>query len=112
MLERGVRERVPGVHVNGGGARRLPNTTNLRFDGVTTAKLLPALRAVAASTGSACQVKTSRPSHVLTAMGLSREESFGSLRFSLGRPTTEAEVDAAVEAIARAAAAVRPARAA
>jgi cysteine desulfurase len=111
-FERGVQARVPGVHVNGGGVARLPNTTNLRFDGVTTAKLLPALRGVAVSTGSACQVKTAQPSHVLTAMGLSREESFASVRFSVGRPTTEAEVDAAVEEVARAVNDVRPARAA
>ncbi|HLT47651.1 MAG TPA: cysteine desulfurase family protein [Rubricoccaceae bacterium] len=111
-FEKAVRARVGGVAVNGGAAPRLPNTTNLRFDGITTAKLLPALRDVAASTGSACQVKTTKPSHVLTAMGLSREESFASVRFSLGRPTTEAEVDAAVDALARAVEAVRPARAA
>jgi cysteine desulfurase len=111
-FERAVRERVPGVLVNGGRAPRLPNTSSLRFDGVSTAKLLPALRGVAASTGSACQVKTSQPSHVLTAMGLSREESFASVRFSLGRPTTEAEVDAAAEHVARAVSAIRPARAA
>jgi cysteine desulfurase len=111
-FEKGVRTRVGGVQVNGGGAPRLPNTTNLRFDGVTTAKLLPALRGIAASTGSACQVKTAQPSHVLTAMGLSREESFASLRFSLGRPTTAAAVDAALEEIARAVNDLRPARAA
>ncbi|MDX1420098.1 MAG: cysteine desulfurase family protein [Rubricoccaceae bacterium] len=107
-----VRARVGGVAVNGGGAPRLPNTANLRFDGVATAKLLPAMRGVAASTGSACQVKTAQPSHVLTAMGLSREGSFGSVRFSLGRPTTEADVEAAAEEVARAVDAVRPARAA
>jgi cysteine desulfurase len=109
-FERALRERVGGVHVNGGGAPRLPNTANLRLDGVTTAKLLPAMRGVAASTGSACQVKTSQPSHVLTAMGLSREESFASVRFSLGRTTTEADVDAAAAEVARAVAAVRPVR--
>jgi cysteine desulfurase len=101
-----------GVHVNGEGAPRLPNTTSLRIDGVTTAKLLPAMRGVAVSTGSACQVKTAQPSHVLTAMGLSREESFASVRFSLGRPTTEAEVEAAAEEVVRAVEGVRRARAA
>ena len=109
-FEAGVMDQVPGVSVNGSGAPRLPNTSNLRFAGVRTAKLLPALRGVAASTGSACQVKTSEPSHVLTAMGLSADQSFSSVRFSLGRPTTEDEVDAAVEEVARAVASVRPTR--
>ena len=106
-FERGVLDRVPGTHVNGGGAKRLPNTSSLRFDGVSTSKLLPAMRSLAVSTGSACQVKTSTPSHVLTGMGLSRDASFGTVRFSLGRPTTEAEVDAAIEAVAEAVASLR-----
>ncbi|NNF57841.1 MAG: cysteine desulfurase [Rhodothermaceae bacterium] len=106
-FEQGVLTRVPETHVNGGGVERLLNTSNLRFDGVTTAKLLPAMRGLAVSTGSACQTKHAKPSHVLTAMGLSREQSFASVRFSLGRPTTEAEIDTAIEEVASAVAAVR-----
>lgn len=106
-FESAVVEAVPGTHVNGAGAPRLPNTTSLRFEGVRTSFLLPAMREVAASTGAACQTRTHQPSHVLTAMGLTSDQSFGTVRFSLGRPTTEAEVDAAVGHVADAVHAAR-----
>ena len=106
-FEQGVLGRVPSTRVNGAEAPRLPNTSSLRFDNLTTAKLLPEMRGVAVSTGSACQTKTAKPSHVLSAMHLTKEQSFGTIRFSIGRPTTEAEVDAAIEEVVRAAAAVR-----
>ena len=106
-FEAAVCEAVPGTHVNGGGAERLPNTSSLRFEGVRTSHLLPVMRDVAASTGSACQSRTGTPSHVLTAMGLTPDQSFSTVRFSLGRPTTEAEVDAAVGHVAEAVHAVR-----
>lgn len=107
LFDREVVARVPGAHVNGAGAPRLPNTTSLRFQGVSTSRLLPALRGLAVSTGAACQTKTAQPSHVLTAMGLSREQSFATVRVSLGRPTTEAEVTGAVDQLAAAVATVR-----
>ena len=106
-FERTLCARLSDVSINGAEAERLPNTSNLQFGRVSTARLLPALRGVAVSTGSACQVKTSTPSHVLTAMGLGREASFGSVRFSLGRPTTEQEIDQAVDEVAEAVKAVR-----
>ncbi len=106
-FERGVLDRVPYTHINGAGAPRLPNTTSLRFDDLTTRELLPEMRGLAVSTGSACQTKTAKPSHVLTAMGLSKEQSFGTIRCSIGHPTTEAEVDAAVEEVVRAVGVVR-----
>ena len=106
-FEAAVRDAVPGTRVNGGGAPRLPNTSSLRFEGVRTSHLLPVLRDVAASTGAACQAQTGQPSHVLTAMGLTPDQSFSTVRFSLGRPTTEAEVDAAVGSVAEAVRAVR-----
>lgn len=106
-FERAVVEAVPGTHVNGAEAPRLPNTSSLRFEGIRTAQLFPVMREVAASTGAACQTRTQQPSHVLTAMGLTPEQSFATVRFSLGRPTTEAEVDAAVGHIAEAVHSVR-----
>ena len=106
-FENGVLQQVQSTHVNGGEAPRLPNTSSLRFDDLTTVKLLPEMRGLAASTGSACQTKTAKPSHVLVAMGLTKEQSFGTIRCSIGHPTTEAEVDAAIEEVARAVAAVR-----
>ena len=106
-FENGVLQQVQSTHVNGGEAPRLPNTSSLRFDDLTTVKLLPEMRGLAASTGSACQTKTAKPSHVLVAMGMTKEQSFGTIRCSIGHPTTEAEVDAAIEEVARAVAAVR-----
>ena len=106
-FEAAVREAVPGTHVNGGGAARLPNTSSLRFEGVRTSHLLPVMREVAASTGAACQSRTGTPSHVLTAMGLTPDQSFATVRFSLGRPTTDDDVDAAVGHVADAVHAVR-----
>ena len=106
-FEAAVCDAVPGTRVNGGGAPRLPNTTSLRFEGVRTSHLLPVMRDVAASTGAACQARTGDPSHVLTAMGLSPEQSLSTVRFSLGRPTTEAEVDVAVGHVAEAVRSVR-----
>ncbi len=92
----------PGVRVNGSTAHRLPNTANLLFAGVKTRDLLPAMRGLAVSTGSACQTAAAAPSHVLTAMGLSDAEAFASVRFSAGRFTTEEQIDRAVEEVATA----------
>ena len=106
-FEAAVVEAVPGAHVNAAGAPRLPNTSSIRFEGVRTGQLLPVLRDVAASTGAACQSRTGTPSHVLLAMGLTPEQSFSTVRFSLGRPTTAEEVEAAVGHVAEAVHAVR-----
>ena len=98
-FERDLTARLEGVHVNGGGADRLPNTSSLRFDGIPPGRLMPALRGLAVSTGSACQVRTSEPSHVLAAMGLDRDQAARTVRFSLGRPTTESEMSTAAEEV-------------
>ena len=111
-FEAAVLDAVPGAAVNAAEAPRLPNTSSVRFEGVRTSNLLPALRDVAVSTGAACQTRTAQPSHVLTAMGLTPDESFSTVRFSLGRPTTEHEIDATVEHLAEAVQAVRRRRAA
>jgi cysteine desulfurase len=100
-LEQSVLDRISGVHVNGGGAPRVCNTSNLRFDGIDTEPLLIALdlRGFAVSSGSACSSGASEPSHVLTAIGLTREQARSSLRISLGRANDLAQVDALVEAL-------------
>lgn len=88
-----------GLHLNGAQAVRLPGHINLSVHGVHGEVLLQALAAqLALSDGSACHSATMVPSHVLTAMGLSPALAQASLRFSLGRFTTAAEVDAAIEA--------------
>ena len=85
-LERGILAAVPGTAVNGDPARRVPNTTNISFDGVEAESLLIALdlEGVAVSTGSACSSGSLEPSHVLRAMGLPHARTRNSLRFSLG----------------------------
>ena len=111
-FEAGLAEAVPGTRINAKGAPRLPNTSSVIFDGIESGKLLGSMREVAASTGAACQSRTQKPSHVLTAMGLTADESFSTVRFSLGRYTTEAEIDRAIQHITEAVASTRQRRAA
>ena len=97
-LESGILTHVPGTAVNGDRDRRVPNTTNISFDGVEAESLLIALdlEGVAVSTGSACSSGSLEPSHVLKAMGLPNARTRNALRFSLGARTTDAEVDAVI----------------
>jgi cysteine desulfurase len=94
-LEAGILARVPRVAVNGAGAERVPNTSNISFDGVEAESLLIALdlEGIQVSTGSACSSGTLEPSHVLRAMGLPPSRVQASLRFSLGPTNTEEEID-------------------
>jgi len=100
-LEAGILGAVPRVEVNGAGAERLPNTTNLTLHGVDGEGLLLALdlEGIAASSGSACAAGSLDPSHVLLAMGLPREAVQASLRLSLGFGTTGEDVDRVLEAL-------------
>lgn len=77
--------------------RRLPNTANVRFGGADADAVVVNLEPVAASTGSACSSGSIEPSEVLLAMGLSREAAYECVRFSLGRFTTEEDIDLAVD---------------
>ena len=97
-LERGLLQRVPQSRVNAALAPRIPNTTNILFPGVDGEALLIALdlKGLSCSTGAACSSGAVEPSHVLTAIGLTPAEARSSLRFSLGRPTTRQEIDAAL----------------
>jgi len=94
-LEQGVLATVPGTAVNGSGAPRVPNTTNISFERVEAESLLIALdlEGIAVSTGSACSSGTLEPSHVLKAMGFPAHRTQNSIRFSLGLGNTEAEID-------------------
>lgn len=82
-----------GVHLNAKAAPRIPGCLNVRFNGVEGESLIVRLQKVAISSGSACNSANSNPSHVLLALGLSHEEAYNSIRISLGRFTTEEEVD-------------------
>jgi cysteine desulfurase len=108
-LETGILSRIPHVHVNGLGAARTSNTSNLRFDGIDSDALLIALdlRGFAVSSGAACSSGAPEPSHVLLAMGLTREQARSSIRFSLGRTNTAEQVEPLLEAVADAVAHLR-----
>lgn len=100
--------RLHGVTQIGDVDRRLPNTANVHFDGADADAVVVNLEPVATSTGSACSSGSIEPSEVLLAMGLSRETAYECVRFSLGRFTTEDDIDIAVD---RAVAAVSRVRA-
>jgi len=108
-LQQGLLELVPYSRVNGGRAARTPNTTNLVFPGIEGEALLIALdlKGLACSTGAACSSGAVEPSHVLTAIGLPAEEARASLRFSLGRHTTSADIDFALNVVPAAVAQLR-----
>ena len=93
-LEARVLENVKGVRLNGKGAERIPNTLNFSFDGLEGESLVMNLdlEGIAASTGSACSEGNVEPSHVVLAMGLSKEMAVSSLRLSLGRFSTEEDI--------------------
>ncbi len=88
---------LPRVLQNGDPSRRLPNTANLCFAGADAEAVMANMDPVAVSIGSACSSGAIEPSDVLVAMGLSHQDAFESVRFSLGRFTTDADIDVAVE---------------
>jgi cysteine desulfurase len=100
-FEREVLRRVPDVEINASEAPRLPNTSNLLFRGISAEALIIALdmRGIAVSTGSACSSGSIEPSHVLLAMGRSRQEAKSTVRFSFGRYNTWNEVTQLIDAI-------------
>jgi cysteine desulfurase len=100
-LEQGILAQVLEAGVNGEGATRVPNTTNLHFDHIDGEAVVIALdlKGLAVSTGAACSSGAIEPSHVLIAMGLRAEQARASIRFSLGKQTTEADIDFALELV-------------
>lgn len=97
-LQRRILEQVEDAHVNGDGVKRVPNTSNIRFDYIEGESLVIALdlKGLAVSTGAACSSGAIEPSHVLTAMGLRSEQARASIRFSLGKQTTEEDIEFAL----------------
>ncbi len=104
LLDR-LRVEIGGLEVNGTMTRRLPGNLNVRLRGVDSEALIARCTSVAFSSGSACSSSTPAPSHVLLAIGLDRDAADESVRFSVGRSTTEEDVDAAaarvVDVVAR-----------
>ncbi len=89
-------EDLDGIHLNGAADVSVPNILNLAFTGVDGESLLMALRDIAVSTGSACNSASVEPSYVLKEIGVPRQLALASLRFSLGRFTTEDEIDSTI----------------
>jgi cysteine desulfurase len=102
-FETGVRQIAPNTMIHGEGAPRLPNTSNLAFPGIDGEALLILLdqAGICVSPGSACGSAARNPSPVLTAMGLSTELAKSSVRFSLSRETTDAEIDTTLTELER-----------
>ena len=93
-LEEGLKERISDVQVNGHPTQRIPNTLNISFFYIEGEAILLSLdmEGIAASSGSACTSGSLEPSHVLMAMNIPPENAHGSLRFSLGKDTTEEDI--------------------
>ncbi|NWG16617.1 MAG: cysteine desulfurase [Chloroflexi bacterium] len=108
-LVEGILSRVPGALLSGHRERRLPSHASFVFDGVDSSRLVMHLDAkgVAASGGSACKTGNPEPSATLLAMGYSRREAIGGLRLTVGRQTTEADVDYTINAVVEAVEKVR-----
>ncbi len=100
-LRDGIVAELDGVIEHGHPQARLPNTVSLAFAGVDGGALLLGMRELAVSSGSACTSADPRPSHVLEALGVPRALADATVRFSLGRPTTEEEVARAVQVVVR-----------
>ena len=95
QLQKGLTEKISGIQLNGDAKHRIYNTLNVSFDGLDGETLLMNLdlKGICVSTGSACTAGSVEPSHVLLAMGFSEKRARTAIRFSLGRFTTEAEID-------------------
>jgi cysteine desulfurase len=106
-LEEGILSQLDNAIVNGNPDTRLPNNTNIVFHGVKADRLIMDMKDIAVSTGSACSSASPEPSHVLRAVGLSDEDVFSSVRFGLGRYTTEEEIDYTINRVVQTVKAIR-----
>lgn len=101
-LQERILSRLEGVTVNGSLTQRVPHNLHLTFSGVEAEALMMSVQEIAVSSGSACSSAARNASHVLLAIGLSEDEAQSSIRFGLGRFTTEAEVDLASDRVVEA----------
>ena len=94
---------IDGAHINGSMLHRVPSNINMRFEGVSGARLVTLcdLYGICISSGSACNEGEATPSHVLKAIGLSDEEALSSIRITIGHHNTEEEIDTAAEIITK-----------
>jgi cysteine desulfurase len=101
LLEEEILEKIPNAQINGDREMRLPTTTSISFPGIFSEGLLTYLdqKGIAVSSGSACNSSSSEASHVLKGIGLSKEEVFSVVRFSLGKGNTEEEIRFVISAV-------------
>ena len=100
-LLKGIRAENPNARINGSMERRLAGNLNMRFPGINNEAVIAAVPEIAISSGAACTTSTMEPSHVLLALGLSKNEAYSSLRFGIGRFNTKEDIDIASESINR-----------
>ena len=98
-LLQGIRDKNPNALVNGSMEYRVAGNLNMSFPGVNNEAIIAAIPEIAISSGSACTTSTMEPSHVLLALGMSKEEAYSSLRFGIGRFNTEQDIQIAVKSI-------------
>ncbi|MEA3470563.1 MAG: aminotransferase class V-fold PLP-dependent enzyme, partial [Thermodesulfobacteriota bacterium] len=98
-LFEGLREKLGDVRLNGHPEKRIPNTLSVGFPNINASRLLPEMEEIAASAGSACHTGATTVSSVLVAMRVPRKYAMGTIRLSVGKTTTENEIDRAVESI-------------
>ena len=91
--------KIPRTSINGDHSARIFNTTNICFEGIYSEDLILSLGNICVSSGSACNAVTTKPSHVLQAMGMCDRDALASIRFSIGKYTTLSEIETAVEKI-------------
>jgi cysteine desulfurase len=101
-LRKGIEEKIPRMKLNGHPLLRLPNTLNVSFPGIEANRLLDEMKGLAASAGAACHSDRTDISSVLTAMNVPVEFAMGTIRFSVGRLTTDKEIDEAIDIITNA----------
>lgn len=106
-LEKGITSQLDDTIVNGNLDTRLTNTTNITFRGVKADRLIMDMKDIAVSTGSACSSASVELSHVLRGIGLSDEDVLSSIRFGLGRFTTEEEIDYTINRVVQNVKAIR-----
>ena len=102
-LKEGIEKNIPDIQFNGHPIESLPRTLNVSFNGAEGEAILLYLdlEGIAVSTGSACASGSLDPSHVLMATGIPQEQAHGSIRMSMGRDTTEEEIDYVVERLTK-----------
>ena len=100
-LLKGIRDENPNARINGSMKPRLAGNLNMSFPGINNEAVIAAVPEIAISSGAACTTSTMEPSHVLLALGLSKNEAYSSLRFGIGRFNTKEDIDIASESINR-----------